>query len=75
MRLFWDMLNAGHDKANFDSGVRELDEYLKTQASQDVKRNLSSVFILGDETGHIIGYYLKLRRSLFVCKALSWLAF
>ena len=57
MQLFWDKLNAAHDKTNFESGVPELDEYLKTQASQDVKRNLSSVFVLGDENGRIVGYY------------------
>ena len=66
MQLFWDKLNAGHDKANFESGVPELDEYLKIQANQDVKRNLSSVFVLGDENGHIIGYYAISQHSLTV---------
>ena len=66
MQLFWDKLNASHDKANFDSGVPELNEYLKTHASQDVKRNLSSVFVLGDENGHIVGYYAISQYSLTV---------
>ena len=66
MQLFWDRLNAAHDKTNFESGAPELDEYLKTKASQDVKRNLSSVFVLGDETGHIIGYYAISQYSLMV---------
>ena len=64
MRLFWDKLNAGHDKINFDSGVPELDRYLKIQANQDMKRHLSSVFVLGDESGHIIGYYAISQYSL-----------
>ena len=66
MQLFWDILNAGHDKTNFESGVPELDEYLKTTASQDVRRNLSSVFVLGDKTGHIIGYYAISQYSMMV---------
>ena len=66
MQLFWDKLNAGHDKANFDSDAPELNEYLKTHASQDVKRNLSSVFVLGDESGHIVGYYAISQYSLTV---------
>jgi len=66
MQLFWDKLNANHDKTNFDSGVPELDDYLKTHASQDVKRNLSSVFVLGDESGHIVGYYTLSQFSLTV---------
>ena len=66
MQLFWDKLNSRHDKANFECGVPELDEYLKNQASQDIKRNLSSVFVLGDENGHIVGYYAISQYSLTV---------
>ena len=66
MQLFWDKLNTNHDKVNFESGVHELDEYLKTQASQDVKRNLSSIFVLGDENGRIVGYYAISQYSLAV---------
>ena len=66
MQLFWDKLNASHDKLGFESGVKELDVYLKTQATQDVKRNLSSIFVLGDENGHIIGYYAISQYSLTV---------
>jgi GNAT superfamily N-acetyltransferase len=66
VELFWDKLNAGHDRVNFESGVPELDEYLKTQANQDVKRNLSSVFVLSDENGQIVGYYAISQHSLTV---------
>ena len=66
MQLFWDKLNASYDKVNFESGVPELDEYLKTQASQDMKRSLSSIFVLGDESGRIVGYYAISQYSLTV---------
>ncbi|MCL2146674.1 MAG: GNAT family N-acetyltransferase [Synergistaceae bacterium] len=66
MQLFWDKLSATHDKTGFESGVKELDEYLKTQANQDVKRNLSSVFVLADKNGRIVGYYAISQYSLTV---------
>jgi hypothetical protein len=32
-----------HDRASFSSGVENLDAYLKTQASQDVRRKANAV--------------------------------
>lgn len=39
-------LGKVHDRATFSCGVESLDTYLKTQASQDVRRKANAVFIL-----------------------------
>jgi hypothetical protein len=36
-----------HDRTTFSCGVRSLDAYLKTQASQDVRRKANAVFVHG----------------------------
>lgn len=51
-------LNDQHDRASFNCGEDALDAYIKTQASQDIRRNLTSVFVATDGPGKtIIGYY------------------
>jgi GNAT superfamily N-acetyltransferase len=64
--LFFSALDKQHDKNGFDSGVVELDTYLKAQAGQDVKRNLSSVFVLSENKSDVIGYYTLSQYSLAV---------
>lgn len=48
-----------HDRGGFTCGVESLDRYLKTQASQDVRRKANAVFVLGrrDDPARILGYY------------------
>jgi len=51
-------LDRGHDRVAFSSGVEPLDHYLRTQASQDERRRVASVYVLvtqGSPT--VIGYY------------------
>ncbi len=50
-------LNALHKKENFDCGILLLNQYLHTQAKQDVKRKLSACFIFADEDNLVKGYY------------------
>jgi predicted GNAT family N-acyltransferase len=50
-------LNSAHKKGNFTCGKDLLDNYLHTQAKQDVKRKLSACFILADEEQNVKGYY------------------
>lgn len=50
-------LNPTHDKKTFSCGQPLLDNYLHTQAKQDVKRRLAACFVLADEYGAIKGYY------------------
>jgi GNAT superfamily N-acetyltransferase len=59
-------LGSHHDRAGFTCGVESLDRYLKTQASQDVKRMANGVFVLAGLQGpHVIlGYYTLCATSL-----------
>jgi len=50
------LLNASLNKKDFSCGKQMLDNYLHSQASQDVKRKLCVVFALFEETV-IKGYY------------------
>lgn len=49
-------LDSLHDKKNFACGKELLDNYLHTQAKQDVKRKLSACFILSEGKA-VKGYY------------------
>ncbi len=51
------LLNNTHKKQQFKCGIRMLDDYLHTQAKQDVKRKLAVCFILADENDNVKGYY------------------
>jgi GNAT superfamily N-acetyltransferase len=59
-------LAPDHDRANFTCGVDSLDRYLRSQASQDVKRKANGVFILveRDAPGVVLGYYTLCATSL-----------
>jgi len=51
-------LTKGHDRSGFSCGNESLDRYLKTQARQDMERNLAQVFVLlAEDQGTIRGYY------------------
>lgn len=50
-------LNSSHKKERFNCGQPLLDNYLHTQAKQDVKRKLSACFILADENNNVMGYF------------------
>lgn len=58
MKYLTESLNSTHDKENFSCGIALLDNYLKKQAKQDVKRKLSACFVLSDDSKKKIkGYY------------------
>jgi predicted GNAT family N-acyltransferase len=48
-----------HDRDGFHCGADSLDQYLKTQASQDMRRKANAVFVLTpqDEPSRIAGYF------------------
>jgi len=60
-----------HDRAAFSCGVQSLDHYLKTQASQDMRRKANAVFVMvgAEAPTRIVGYftlcaqYLESRRG------------
>ncbi|WP_040398353.1 GNAT family N-acetyltransferase [Cesiribacter andamanensis] len=51
-------LSAAYDRNSFTCGVPQLDNYLKTIASQDIKRKTAVTFVALDGNGKTIqGYY------------------
>ena len=49
---------AGQDRSGFACGVAALDSYLRTQAGQDMNRQVAACFLALDRTsGRIAGYY------------------
>ena len=52
-------LLGGQDRAAFSCGKPDLDNYLKTQASQDMRRQLAACHVLIDQDhpSQIVGYY------------------
>lgn len=58
-------LNNSHDKRSFSCGDAMLDNYIQTQAKQDIKRDLSACFVLEDEENHlVVGYYTLSANSI-----------
>ena|SRR5690606_10582152 len=57
--LFISALDGSHDRSRFHCGVPALDNYLHTQASQDVKRRISRVLVATTPANPhtIVGYY------------------
>jgi hypothetical protein len=51
-------LSKEHDKGSFSCGTQALDNYLKTQAGQDVKKYLAKCFVaVENNTNLVIGFY------------------
>lgn len=51
-------ISSDHDRSRFSCGVPALDHYLREQATQDMRRLVSSCFLLIDKSsGRIAGYY------------------
>lgn len=46
-----------HNRNKFSCGIDSLDNYLKNQSKQDLKRRLSVTYVLNDDDQNIIGYY------------------
>ena len=60
-----ELLNSSHPKTEFSCGEMMLDKYLKEQANQDIKRKLSTCFVLTDKiNGLIKGYYTLSNNSI-----------
>ena len=59
-----DALNDGHDRTAFESGVEPLDRYIRTQASQDIRKRVASCFVLTDGSAAPLGYYTLAATSI-----------
>ena len=63
MNDFFDLiiepLNPNHDRPGFQCGVDALNVYLKKQAKQDIKRNISRIFVAikSKAPKKVVGYY------------------
>lgn len=53
-----------HNRSSFSCEEESLTEYLKKQASQDIKKSLAACFVLVDEKNHVKGYYTLSNDSL-----------
>ena len=58
-RLLIEPLGIDHDRVAFCCGIEVLDCYLKTQASQDVRKHVAAAFVLVDreERQKVLGFY------------------
>ncbi len=65
MRYQTEPLNSSHKKEEFSCGKDLLDNYFKRQARQDLRRKLSTCFVLKDNTNEKIkGYYTLSSNSI-----------
>ena len=57
---------GNHDRAAFSCGNASLDQYLREQASQDIRRGLATVFVITakDDPKTILSYYTLSSREL-----------
>lgn len=56
MTIRFELRQRRHDRASFTCGVPDLDDWLRTRASQDQRRRVAQVFVALDEQG-IAGFY------------------
>lgn len=64
-RIMIELLDKKYNRNNFDCGNELLNNYLKNQAGQDVKRKLSACFVLSEnETKNIQGFYTLSNNSI-----------
>jgi predicted GNAT family N-acyltransferase len=65
MSLKIELLNNHHIKSDFNCGHTSLDNYIQTQAKQDVNRDLSACYVLNDvNEKRVIGYYTLSSNSI-----------
>ena len=64
MKLTIEKLENIHVKDEFSCGYDLLDNYLKRQANQDIKRKLSSCSVLVDEQNVVKGYFTLSANSI-----------
>lgn len=52
-------LAKSHNRGTFDCGETRLNDYIRTQASQDLKKSISAVYVAVTKTNplQVIGYY------------------
>lgn len=62
-----ELLDKKHLRDNFDCGNTLLNNYIKYQANQDIKRKLSVCYVISDNTdSNIKGYYTLSNNSIYL---------
>lgn len=56
-RLHIARLSREHNRNDFSCGIDSLDNYLKRQATQDMKRFVATTYVLSDGNSSVLGYY------------------
>ncbi len=59
-----ELLGKKHNRDEFNCGKELLNNYLKTQAAQDIKRKLSACFVLSENETNIQGFYTLSNNSI-----------
>ena len=58
MSFVIELLRRGHDRSGFACGSEPLDAYIRTQASQDMRRRVARVFVAVPEGSDVVaGFY------------------
>lgn len=58
-------LGEKHDRTNFSCGQEPLDRYIRTQATQDIRRRISTCFVAVEtDTGNLAAYYTLAAASI-----------
>lgn len=52
-----ELLRREHPRASFESGQAQVDQWLRSQASQSQAKRLSTTRVLVDESGQLAGFY------------------
>jgi len=55
--FIFEPLGSAHDRAAFACGEPILDDYLKTQASQEAKKKIAAVFVMTADGRAVAGFY------------------
>jgi GNAT superfamily N-acetyltransferase len=60
-----ELLDKKHNRTDFDCGNELLNNYIRYQAGQDMKRKLAACYVLSDiESNNIIGFYTLSNNSI-----------
>ena len=60
------LLDAGHDRAAFNSDSDQLNRYLREQVTQDIRRRVAACFVALADGPRIAGYYTLASASLLL---------
>ncbi len=64
MKLHIEILQKNHNRKNFSCGEEILNNYIKHQVSQDIKKKLTVCFVLVDENEEVKGFYTLSNSSI-----------